>query len=88
MNNLEKLKQIFADSKLSDQEQEELINLFSSAKDGELESVIDLFSENPEWIEKISHNYKTKQQALKKGDTNLWQKIIQQEESQLKKIEK
>jgi|TARA_Y100000031_G_scaffold98799_1_gene108237 hypothetical protein len=88
MNSLEKLKQILEGSKLSSRDQKALVDLFSSAKDEELEPVIKLFSENPEWIEKISHNHKIKQEALKKSDANLWQKIIQEEESQLRELEK
>lgn len=68
-------------------EQEELILLFAKASDQDLESTLKLFTENSSWIRKINDNYKAKQNALVTGNSALWQKIVQEEEAQLKEYE-
>ncbi|MFH1838089.1 MAG: hypothetical protein ABH808_01160 [Candidatus Kuenenbacteria bacterium] len=85
--NLQKIKELIQKSDLSLFEQEELILLFTKASDQDLEPTLELFAENPSWIRKISDNYKAKQSALATKNSALWQKIIQEEESQLKELE-
>lgn len=85
--NLQKIKELLSNSRLSLQEQEELIILFSRTRDSDLEPVAKLFFENPDWIEKISKNYQSKQKAVTSQNLNDWQKIIQEEESLLKELE-
>ena len=85
--NFEKIKKIILDSNIPLNEQEYLITLFVKAEDALLQPLVDLLSVNPSWIEKINDNFKAKQAALITGDSELWQKIIQEEESQLKELE-
>lgn len=87
-DNLIKIKEILSDSDLDSQDQDDLIVLFSMARDEDLEPVVKLFSENPTWIKKISENYKSKEEAITAQNQDLWQKIIQEEENQLKELEK
>jgi hypothetical protein len=85
--NLHKIRELISRSKLPPQDQDNLVVAFSLATDSELEPVVKLFSENHEWIEKISANYKSKQKVVSSQDQNLWQQIIHEEESQLKELE-
>ncbi len=85
--NFQKIKELIQKSDTPLAEQEELIMLFAKANDEDLESTLKLFAEDSSWIHKISENYKAKQVALATGNQALWQKIIQEEESQLKGLE-
>lgn len=85
-NNLEKIKELILKSDISDSEKIDLITLFSKAKDEELEPVSDLFSNDLSWVKKISENYKAKQVANITENSDLWKKIINEEEKELKEI--
>jgi hypothetical protein len=85
--NLHKVRELLSRSTLSSHDQDSLIVALSLANDSELEPVVALFSENPAWMEKISANYKSKKTADASQDPNLWQKIVREEESQLKELE-
>ena len=83
----QKIKDLVLKSDISLTEQEELMLAFSNASDADLESILKLFSEDQSWIRKISDNYKAKRAAMITGNTELWKRIVQDEETQLKKLE-
>ncbi len=85
--NFQKIKELIRKSDISLSEQEGLLLLFIKANDQDLKPTLKLFTEDPSWIHKINENYKAKQAALATGNSALWQKIIQEEESQLKELE-
>lgn len=85
--NLQKITDLILKSDISPTEQDNLINLFIESNDQDLEPILKLFSEDPSWINKINENYKSKQAAMTTGDATLWQKIVEEEESQLKELE-
>ncbi len=86
--NIEKLKVLIDNSTLDSSDQEDLIELFTKANDSELDSVVDLFSSDSAWIEKVNANYKAKKAIMKVGDFEIWKKIIEEEEKQLEDVEK
>ncbi len=85
--NFQKLKLILTESNLSEEEQNNLLVFLSLATDEELETTVKLFMEDPTLIEKINRNYKEKQKIIKANDSEKWQKIIEEEEKDLKEIE-
>ncbi len=85
--NFQKLKLILTESNLLQEEQNNLLVFLSLATDEELETTVKLFMEDPTLIEKINRNYKEKQEAVKTKDSEKWQKIIEEEEKNLKEIE-
>ncbi len=85
--NFQKLKLILTESNLSEEEQNNLLVFLSLATDEELETTVKLFMEDPTLIEKINRNYKEKQKIIKANDSEKWQKIIEEEEKNLKEIE-
>ncbi len=85
--NFQKLKLILTESNLSEEEQNNLLVFLSLATDEEMETTVKLFMEDPTLIEKINRNYKEKQEAVKTKDSEKWQKIIEEEEKNLKEIE-
>ena len=87
-SNFQKIKEIIQKSDVPLSEQEELILLFAKANDKDLEPTIKLLTEDSSWIHKISENYIAKQAAFATGNTALWQKIVQEEENQLKELER
>jgi len=86
--NFQKIKELVLTSDIPPADQEELLLTFSKAKDAELESVLKLFSKDISWIRKISDNLKAKNTAAVTGDSDLWKRILQDEEAQLKALEK
>lgn len=87
-SNFQKIKELLQNSILSKEDQDDLVVLFSLSEDSKLEPVVKLFSENKNWIKKISDNYKTKKEAIVNKNPDLWQKIIEDEEKQLNELEK
>ncbi len=85
--NFQKLKLILTESNLLQEEQNNLLVFLSLATDEELETTVKLFMEDPTLIEKINRNYKEKQKIIKANDSEKWQKIIEEEEKDLKEIE-
>lgn len=73
---------------LSSEDKTDLITLFSLVKqDTDLEPTAKLFSEDPSWIEKINDNYKGKSAAIAARSSVAWDKIIEDEERQLRQFE-
>lgn len=86
MTKLENLQKSISSSNLSQEDQKDLIQLFSKANDEILKLTIDLFQKDPTWIRKVSDNFKAKKQAFKERDKELWKKIIKEEVLELSKI--
>ncbi len=83
----EELKKIISFSDLSKGDQEGLKNTLLLLGEKELKLFLDLFKEDMSWIKKINENLKTKRKAFKNQDKELWDKILKQEEEELKKYE-
>lgn len=86
--NFQKIKELIQQSSVPLAEQEGLLLLFAKANDQDLEPTLKLFAEDSSWIHKINENYKAKQAALATGNQASWQKIVQEEEAQLKELER
>lgn len=85
--NFQKIKELIQKSTIPLVEQEDLLVLFAKANDQDLEPMLKLFAEDSSWAQKISENYKAKKAAFTTGQQALWQKIVQEEEAQLKELE-
>lgn len=85
-SNFQKIIKFLRNSNISQEDQDDLIVLFSLCEDVKLDPVVKLFSEDQNWIKKISENYKAKKSAIADQDFGLWQKIIQDEEKELNQL--
>jgi len=83
-NNLQQIKNLLDQSSLSTADQDNLIVLFSLSPDEQLAPVVELFSQDPSWIEKTNINYKKKKEAVETTNNYLWQDIIKEESVWLK----
>lgn len=81
------LQKLITSSHLSQEDQKDLMWVFSKANDEILKLTIELFQKDPSWIKKISDNYKAKKHAFEKKDKELWEKIIKEEIVELSKIQ-
>lgn len=86
-SNFQKIRELLQNSILSKEDQDDLVALFSLSEDSELEPIVKLFSEDKNWIKKISDNYRAKKTAISEKNSDLWQKIIEDEEKELNKYE-
>ena len=86
--NLQKIGESIIQSNLEPAEKEELIRFFSSFSDEKLGEVLQLFNSDASYIKKVSDNYQAKQAAFATGNSQLWDKIIKEEKTQLEEIEK
>ena len=84
--NFQKIKDLIYNSTIPLSEKQKLTSLFIQANDQELELVLNLFTQDSSWISKINDNYKDKSTAVANNNSELWKKIIEDEESQLQKI--
>ncbi|MDO8492498.1 MAG: hypothetical protein Q7S34_02565 [bacterium] len=81
------LRELILRSRLELHDKSDLICIFSLCKDSELKSLVGLCEEDPSWIEKINDNYKGKSAAIAAGSSVAWEKIIEDEERQLRQFE-
>jgi hypothetical protein len=81
------LRELILCSPLELRDKSDLICIFSLRKDSELKHVVELCKEDPTWIEKINDNYKGKSAAIAARSSVAWDKIIEDEERQLKQFE-
>lgn len=81
--NIEKFKTLLADSDLPEEEQQELVDVFSRASDADLEPIVQLLSEDPKWIQIVADNYRDKKNAIRANDPAAWEQIIKNEEQVL-----
>ncbi|MDO8436407.1 MAG: hypothetical protein Q7S82_03480 [bacterium] len=86
--NLQKIQKIVDASELLREEKDDFVTLLTLATDTELGPMAQLLSEDKSQTSKIYQNIKAKSTALATGDSVLWQKIIQEEEAQLKELER
>jgi len=84
--NIFKIQQLLSASDLTMRDRDDLMELFFKAEDNELKPVVKLFDKNPDWIKKISENYKAKRSAFANNNYNIWQNIFLEEENQLKEL--
>lgn len=87
-SNLSQLQKLIFSSDLSNEQKEEFLGLFSKAKDEDLKYVVDLFKDDPSYIEKIYGVYRVKSAAFKNKNLKAWREILQKEHQDLEKIEK
>lgn len=87
-SNLSQLQKLISSSGLSGEQKEEFLSLFSKAKDEDLKYIVELFKDDPSYIEKIYEAYRVKSAAFKNKDLKSWKKILQKEYQDLEKIEK
>lgn len=80
---LQKIKDVVYTSDLSIIEQEELTDLFSRAKDEDLEGIATLITHNTAMVRLMSDNYQAKQAAFATGDAELWRNILDKEQAML-----
>ena len=83
---LSKIIRLIGFSSLPQKKQEELVDVIAQADDKEHKLLLDLFTSDSSWIEKLSENLTKKREALAAGDRAAWQKIIEQEVNELEKI--
>lgn len=74
-------------AKLSQEEHHNLMQIFSRLEEGDQKSLLELFRENPEWINKINAILKSKKELFASGNFADWQKIIAEEERAIESIE-
>lgn len=86
--NIEKIKELLVDSSLTEEEQKDFGALLSQSNDADLEPLVELFSDDPTWMRRLYDNYLSKKQAFALQDKELWEKILQDEEYILTKIER
>lgn len=87
-SNLNKLQKLISSSDLFDEQKEEFLSLFSKAKDKDLKCIVDLFKDDPSYIEKIYGVYRVKSVAFKNKNLKAWREILQKEHQDLEEIEK
>ena len=87
-NNLYKIKQLLANTDLSQEDQKALYVMFSAKDDAELEPVVELFVEQPESVMLINDNFKAKKAAVLAKDKSLWDKAINDEVATLEQLTK
>lgn len=83
-NNFEKIKELVLASELEPADMEELlVALLRVEKDEDLIDVLELFSEDPSWIPKISANLQAKTIAGVTGSAALWEEIQAEQRAEL-----
>ena len=81
--NFQKIQKIIADVGLSQEEQNDFLVFLMLVQDKGLDPVLQLFSEDKNWVKKIYQNIKSKQEALSNQNSQLWQNIVKEEEALL-----
>lgn len=70
-------------ARLSQDEHLDLMRIFAKLGEDEQQSLLDLFRENPEWINKISAILKSKKELFASGNSADWAKVILKEEQEI-----
>ena len=86
--NFLELQKLILKSDLSQEDQKNLLALFSRAKDEDLKDIVNLFATNTKYIEIISNVHKAKSKALREKDKKAWREILKQEYKGLEALEK
>lgn len=87
-DNLYKIKQLLANTNLSQEDQRVLYVMFSAKDDTELESIVELFVEQPESVMLVNDNFKAKKAAVLAKDKGLWNKAVDDEVAILEQLTK
>lgn len=85
-NQFHRIKDQISHSSLSRQEQDTLIVALSLASDAELETVSKVFDENPQWIETLHANLKSKQEIAHSQNAMLWKQLLEEEKTMLENL--
>ena len=85
-NNI-KIKELVLKSELTKEDQENLLSLFSKARDEDLKEVVNLFENDFTKIKIISDIYKAKSRVFKNQDKKGWREILEEEHKGLKGLE-
>ena len=84
MNKIQEISNSISSSKLLANEQREFLKILSDNVDNQqLETLFNLFQEDPSWIEKIWENYCQKRKTFKNNNSKAWDNIMLEEESLL-----
>ena len=86
--NFLELQKLILKSGLNQEDQKNLLALFSRAKDEDLKDIVNLFATNTKYIEIISNVHKAKSKALREKDKKAWREILEQEYKGLEALEK
>ena len=84
---LDKLSQLISQSTIPLSEQNDLLVILPIFPAKVLEDLVDIFSKHPDILVDFNENFKAKVNVLIDG-RNQWEKLIDQEEEMLKKLEK
>ena len=84
---MKQIKLLFAESSLTNEEQNELLAVLKLLPATELNELYNFLENHPEWVGKLHHNFLTKKWAANSHDRSLWQKILKEEEIMLKEID-
>jgi len=79
-NYLFQIKKEILRARLSKNDHHNLMEIFSKLGGDEQLSLLELFRESPEWINKINEMLKSKKDLLASGNAIDWQKLILEEE--------
>lgn len=85
-DSFQQLKKIIIESSVSVSDKDRLLRILAKAGEEELQAVLTLCTEDPNWIAQMSENYAAKQAATTTSNEALWQKIIKEEENQLEAL--
>ena len=84
---MDKLKLLFEKSSLNINQQNELLEVLCSLlPEIELSELYEFLSTNPEWVEKLYVNYKSKKNISNSRDPKKWQEVFGQDKSELEKL--
>lgn len=83
---MEHIKSLLAESKLTNKEQAELLELLKLLPQTDLKEIISFLKGHPDWVFKLYHNYRAKVKAVRTADTKLWQEILEEEGKIVKEI--
>jgi len=77
--NLDKLKKIISEAKISNEDKENLIAALAQAGEQELKDVVNLLEEDSSLVELINNNLKLKAEAFRNKDKKMWKDILEEE---------
>jgi hypothetical protein len=83
--NFQKLNEIILSSNIPFEERERFLLALSQLDDEFLGEVVDFFKDR-EWVTKMYDNFHKKEEAIKSGNRQDWDKIVEDEEDALKSI--
>jgi hypothetical protein len=82
-NIFQQIQAIIEDSRLDDIQKREFGEVFARTKEDALAPVLEIFQEDPGWVEKLYKNYKEKKEAIVTGNLDAWREVIATEKREL-----